>query len=55
MTTEKFDSADKRGEYSTIVGDRIMVQAEGSASSIEVLKGAVASVDLRKVEGLAKQ
>jgi Yip1 domain len=55
MTTEKFDSADKRGEYSTIVGDRIMVQAEGTAASIDVLKGAVAAVDLGKVEGLAKQ
>jgi hypothetical protein len=55
MTVEKFDSADKRGEYSTIFGDRIMVQAEGTADSIDVLKGAVAAVDLRKVEGLAKQ
>jgi Yip1 domain len=55
MTTEKFDSADKRGEYSTIFGDRIMVQAEGNAASIDVLKGAVAAVDLGKVEGLAKQ
>ena len=55
MTTEKFDSASKRGEYSTIVGDRIMVQAEGNAASIDVLKGAVAAVDLGKVEGLAKQ
>jgi hypothetical protein len=55
LTTEKFDSADKRGEYSTIVGDRIMVQAEGTVTSIDVLKGAVAAVDLSKVEGLAKQ
>jgi Yip1 domain len=55
MTTEKFDSATKRGEYMTIVGDRIMVQAEGSAASIDVLKSAVAAVDLGKVEGLAKQ
>lgn len=55
MTTEKFDSADKRGEYSTIFGDRIMVQAEGNAASVDVLKGAVAAVDLGKVETLAKQ
>jgi Yip1 domain len=53
MTTEKFDSAEKRGEYSTIVGDRIMVQAEGNAASIDVLKEAVASVDLDKVAALA--
>ncbi len=55
MTTEKFDSADKRGSYGTIVGDRIMVQAEGHAASIDVLKAAVAGVDLTKVEGLATQ
>ena len=55
MTTEKYDSTDKRGEYGTLVGDRIMVQAEGNAASIDVFKAAVAAVDLGKVEGLAKQ
>ncbi len=55
MTTEKFDSADKHGEYMTIVGDRIMVQAEGTAPSIDIFKSAVAAVDLGKVEGLAKE
>jgi Yip1 domain len=55
MTTEKYDSAAKRGSYGTIVGDRILVQAEGKAASIDVLKGAVAAVDLAKVEGLARQ
>ncbi len=55
MTTEKYDSAEKQGEYMTIVGDRIMVQAEGTAPSIDAFKAAVASVDLRKVESLAKQ
>jgi hypothetical protein len=55
MTTEKFDSTDKRGSYGTIVGDRVMIQAEGHANSIDVLKAAVAGVDLAKVEGLAKQ
>ncbi|UVO52745.1 Yip1 family protein [Sphingomonas sp. SUN039] len=55
MTTEKFDTADKRGSYGTIVGDRVMVQAEGHAASIDVLKAAVAGVDLAKVEGLARE
>ena len=54
MTTERFDSASKRGEYSTIVAGRVMVQAEGNAASIDVLKGAVAAVDLNKVASLAK-
>ena len=55
MTTEKYDSASKHGEYSTIVGDRIMVQAEGNAASIDAFKSAVAAVDIGKVEALAKQ
>ena len=55
LTTEKFDSADRRGSYGTIVGDRVMVEAEGNAASIDVLKAAVLSVDLGKVEGLAQQ
>jgi hypothetical protein len=55
MTTEKYDSADKRGSYGTIVGDRVMVQAEGKAASIDAFKAAVTTVDLAKVEALAKQ
>ena len=55
MTTEKYDSADKRGSYSTIVGDRIMVEAEGSAPSGDAFKAAVASVDLGRVATLAGQ
>lgn len=55
MTTEKYDSTDKRGEYGTLVGDRVMVQAEGNAASIDIFKGAVAAIDLAKVEGLVKQ
>jgi Yip1 domain len=55
MTTEKYDNTDKRGEYGTLVADRIMVQAEGNAPSIDAFKAAVAAIDLAKVEALAKQ
>ncbi len=55
LTTEKYDSADKRGSYGTIVGDRVMVQAEGKAASIDAFKAAVAAIDLSRVEALAKQ
>ncbi len=55
MTTEKFDSERGRGTYSTLVGDRVMIEAEGRAASIDVLKAGVAAVDLAKVETLAKQ
>lgn len=54
MTTEKYDSATKSGTYSTIVADRVMVEADGNGPSIDVLKAAVASVDLGKVAALAK-
>jgi hypothetical protein len=55
MTTEKYDSGTKSGSYSTIVGDRVMVEAEGNAPSADAFKAAVASIDLARVEGLAKQ
>lgn len=54
MTTEKYDSATKSGTYSTIVADRVMVEADGTVPSIDVLKAAVASVGLDKVAALAK-
>ena len=55
MTTEKYDNTDKRGSYGTLVADRIMVEAEGRAASAEAFKAAVATVDLSKIETLAKQ
>ncbi|MES2288385.1 MAG: Yip1 family protein [Pseudomonadota bacterium] len=55
MTTEKYDSATKSGTYSTIVADRVMVEADGTVPSIDVLKAAVTAVDLGKVAALAKQ
>lgn len=55
MTTEEWDSSSKRGKYATLVGDRIMVSAEGNAASADAFKAAVASVDLGKLEALARQ
>jgi hypothetical protein len=53
MTTEKWDTAEKRGEYGTLIADRIMVQAKGQAASVDALKAAVVAIDLGKVEALA--
>jgi len=55
MTTEEYDSGSKSGKYATLVGDRIMVSAEGNAGSGDAFKAAVASVDLKRVEALSKQ
>nr|MBA3897934.1 YIP1 family protein [Sphingomonadaceae bacterium] len=54
MTAEKFDTSDKSGSYSTLIGNRVMVEAEGNAPSIDALKGAVATIDLAKLDTLVK-
>lgn len=54
MTTESYDSNSKHGEYSVMVADRFMVQAEGDNVSIDELKAAVSSIDPGRLEGLAK-
>jgi len=54
MTTEKWDSAGKSGTFGVLVADRFMVQAEGSGTSMDDLKSAVAAVGPDRLEGLAK-
>lgn len=54
MTTEEWDNQSKSGRYSVLVGNRFTVEANGNADSIEPLKQAVASVDLGRLEGLAR-
>ncbi|MDB5678469.1 Yip1 family protein [Sphingomonas bacterium] len=53
MVTEKWDNESKQGTYSVLVGKRFLVEAEGSAPSIDVLKGAVGSVNLGSLASLA--
>ncbi|MEO8779073.1 MAG: Yip1 family protein [Rhodanobacter sp.] len=52
LVHEAWDSQSRSGEYSVVVGKRFTVKAHGSADNIEVLKQAVASVDLGKLESL---
>jgi len=54
MTTERYDSNSRRGRYSTIFADRFNVEAKGNVDSIDVLKKAVAAVDLKEIKNLAK-
>lgn len=54
LTTEKWDATGKSGTYNTIVADRFMVEASGTAPSIDVFKSAVASVNISQLETLAK-
>ncbi len=54
LTTERYDSSNKRGRYSTVFADRFNVEAKGKVESIDVLKSAVAAVDLDEMESLAE-
>jgi hypothetical protein len=54
MTQESYDRQSKHGEYSVLVGERFMIQAEGDGVSIDDLKAAVGSVPAARLEGLAK-
>ncbi|THD37985.1 MAG: YIP1 family protein [Sphingomonas sp.] len=53
MVTEEWDNSSKSGTYSVLVGKRFVVEAEGSAPSIDVLKSAVGSVNLGQLAALA--
>jgi hypothetical protein len=41
LTTDKYDTSSKSGEYSIVVGNRFNIDASGSGVSIDVLKAAV--------------
>jgi len=54
LTTEDWDNSGKSGKYGVLVANRFMVEAEGAAPSIDVLKAAVAAVGPDRLEALAK-
>lgn len=54
MVSERWDNQSKSGSYSVMVASRFAVEAEGSAPSIDVLKGAVGAINLGQVQALAK-
>ncbi|MDC8013335.1 Yip1 family protein [Tahibacter soli] len=55
LTHEQWDGASKSGEYSVIVGDRFAVKVEGGGDSIDTLKRALDTVDLRALEALKNE
>ena len=55
LVHEKWDKRGNSGEYGVVVGDRFSVDVSGSASSIDELKAAVASVNLAGLEALKNQ
>ncbi len=49
---EKWDTADKDGEYTVILADRFVVKVEGGADSLADLKSVLREVDLARLESL---
>jgi Yip1 domain len=54
MTNEKWDNSSKSGSYGVLVANRFMVEADGSGTTMDALKGAVAAVGIERLEGMAK-
>jgi hypothetical protein len=54
MTSEKWDSKSHDGSYSVVVASRFMVEAEGTAPSVDALKQAVGAVGIDRLEAMAK-
>ena len=54
MTSEKYNSSSKSGEYTIVNNGRISVEAEGSGVDINTIKSLVAGVDMGKAKSLAQ-
>jgi len=54
LTTEKWDRSSNSGAFGVLVANRFMVQAQGSGTTIDALKSAVAAVGPDRLEGLAR-
>ena len=54
LTLENYVGPTKSGTYATVVGDRIMLTAEGMNVSMDELKAAMGTIELAKAEALAK-
>ena len=55
LVHEEWDSQDKHGEFSIVLGDRFSVKLSGQADSIDQLKGAVGGLNLAGLEALKAQ
>ena len=55
LVHEQWDTQNKDGEYSIILGNRFSVKVSGNADSIDQLKAAVGSIKLADLEALKNQ
>jgi hypothetical protein len=54
-THERFNKNDPSGEYGVLVAGRFLVETRGHKTDMPMLKQAVASIDLGKLEGMKNQ
>ena len=54
MTSESYDRQARTGEYSVVVGNRVVVSAEGANVSMDQLKAAVGAVNAGRIERLLR-
>ncbi len=54
FVAEEWDNDDEEGSYTTIVGKRFLIKAEGEADNFDELKHAAASIDTGKLTSLTK-
>ena len=55
MVHEQWDSNDKQGEYSVVLGERFVVKVSGKADSMKTLKSALDGLDLAGLEALRNE
>ncbi|MEO6716839.1 MAG: Yip1 family protein [Novosphingobium sp.] len=53
MQSESWNKTDSSGKFSVVVANRFMIEAQGKATSVDVLKAAVATVDQGNLLSLA--
>jgi len=54
ITTERYDTAGKSGEYDLVLNGRVAVSAEGSHVDMATLKSLVGEIDIDKVDALTR-
>lgn len=54
MINEKWNKADRRGSYTTVLGNRFSISAEGSAPDADAFKAVVGGVDAGRLAALAR-
>ncbi len=50
FTTESYDGESRSGSYGVMVGNRVMVQAEGSDVGMDAIQAAVGAIDASQIE-----